>query len=81
MLEHRGEYPTVMAAVSKQVGVCKESLRRWLAQADVDVGGRPGLTSSESAEIKRAEAEVSRFREDNEILTAASISSWGPRNH
>lgn len=41
VLGHRGEYPTMMAAVAavgKQVGVGKESLRRWMAQADVDAG-------------------------------------------
>lgn len=76
VLEHRGEYPTTtaaVAAVSKQVGVGKESLRRWVAQADVDAGDRPGVTSTESAEIKRLKAENRRLREDNEILKAASI--------
>jgi transposase-like protein len=54
-----------------------------VAQADVDAGERPGVTSSESAEIKRLKAEVRRLREDNEILKAASIFFAGeldPRN-
>ncbi len=56
VLEHRGEYPTTtaaVAAVSKQVGVGKESLRRWVAQADIDVGDRPGVSTSESAASSR----------------------------
>ena len=45
VLEHRAEYSTTTAAVqavAKQVGVGKESLRRWVNQADVDAGDRPG---------------------------------------
>ena len=76
VLEHRAEYPTTtaaVAAVSKQAGVGKESLRRWVAQADIDAGERPGVTTSESAEIRKLKAENRRLREDNEILKAASI--------
>jgi transposase-like protein len=86
VLEHRAEYRTTTAAVravAKQVGVGTESLRRWVAQAEVDAGERPGVTTSESAEIKRLKAENRRLREDNEILKSASIFFAGeldPRN-
>lgn len=84
--EHQQEYPTLTAAVTavaRQEGVSKESVRRWLAQADVDDGTRPGVTSEESAEVKRLKAENKRLREDNEILRKASIFFAGeldPRN-
>src|SRR5699024_2603571 len=84
--EHAQEYPTVTAAVSavaRQEGVSRESVRRWLAQAEVDDGTRSGVTSEESAEIKRLKSEVRRLREDNEILRRASIFFAGeldPRN-
>lgn len=47
--EHRAEYPTATAAVhaiARQQGVGKESLRRWVAQADIDAGDRPGVTTT-----------------------------------
>lgn len=74
--EHQQEYPTLIAAtaaVARQEGVSRESVRRWLAQAEVDDGTRPGVTSEESAEVKRLKSEVRRLREDNEILRRASM--------
>ncbi|MEV4902741.1 IS3 family transposase [Citricoccus sp. NPDC055426] len=73
--EHQQEYPTLTAAVTavaRQEGVSRESARRWMAQADVDDGTRPGVTSEESAEVKRLKTENRRLREDNEILRKAS---------
>jgi transposase len=84
--EHRAEYSSTTAAavaVARQLGVARESVRRWVAQADVDDGARPGVTSEESAEIKRLRAENRRLREDNEILKAATVFFAGeldPRN-
>jgi transposase len=86
VLEHQQEYSSLTAAiqaVAKQLGVAAESVRRWVAQAQVDTGQRPGVTSQENEEIKRLMAENRRLREDNEILKAASIFFAGeldPRN-
>ena len=84
--EHRQDYPSDTAlaeAVAQKVGVGRETARRWLVQADIDAGSRPGTTSDESAEIKRLRAEVKKLREDNEILRAATVFFAGeldPRN-
>jgi transposase len=54
--EHQQDYPSVTAAaqaVAKQLGLGREAVRRWLVQADIDTGGRTGMTSAEHAEIKR----------------------------
>ena len=85
--EHQREYSSLTAAcvaVAKQVGVGKESVRRWVAQADIDAGRRDGVTSEELAEIKRLKAENRRLREDVAILRAATTFFAGeldPRNH
>jgi transposase len=55
------------------LGVSRETLRRWVVQAQVDGGIRPGVTTAEAEEIRRLKAEVKRLREANEILKAASI--------
>ena len=86
VLEHRGEYPNLTAAsaaVAKQLGVGKESVRRWVLQADIDAGRREGLTTEESEEIKRLKAENRRLREDVAVLKAATsffVGELDPRN-
>jgi transposase len=84
--DHRQDYPSDTAlaeAVAKKVGVGRETARRWLVQADINTGSRPGVTSDDQAEIKRLKAEVKKLREDNEILKAATVFFAGeldPRN-
>jgi len=84
--EHRSEYPNLTAAaaaVAKQVGVGKESVRRWVIQADIDSGQRDGVTTEESEEIRRLKVENRRLREDVAILKAAATFFAGeldPRN-
>ncbi|MTD17480.1 transposase [Nakamurella sp. YIM 132087] len=84
--EHRGQYPTETAAVvavAKQLGVSQESVRRWLTQARVDGGERPGVTTPEHAEIRRLHAENRMLQEKVEILRAATVFFAGeldPRN-
>nr|WP_277355716.1 DUF6270 domain-containing protein [Cellulomonas hominis] len=53
--EHVRDYGSVTAAsvaVGAQLGIARESLRRWVAQAEVDDGARPGVTTAESEEIR-----------------------------
>jgi transposase-like protein len=76
VLDHLQEYPTLTAAaqaVARREGVGKESVRRWVIQAQIDGGQRQGVTSEELAEIKELKAKVRRLEEDNEILRRASI--------
>jgi transposase len=54
------------------VGVSGETLRKWVRQAEVDAGARPGPSSEESAELKRLRREVAELRRANEILKAAA---------
>lgn len=75
-MEHLPEYPSLTAAaevVARREGVGKESVRRWVLQAQVDGGQRQGATTEELAQIKELKAKVRRLEEDNEILRRASI--------
>ena len=72
----RPEYPSdwpAICAVAEKLGVgSAETLRKWVRQAEVDSGTRPGVTSEESAEIRRLKRENAELRRANEILKAAS---------
>ena len=73
--EHQQDYPSVTAAaaaVAKQLGLGRETVRRWVVDAEVDAGTRSGTTSVEHAEIKALKAQVRRLEEDNAILKAAT---------
>ena len=84
--EHLEEYPSLTAAaeaVARREGLGKETVRRWVVQAQIDGGQRQGATSEELAKIKRLKAQVRRLEEDNEILRQASLFFAGeldPRN-
>jgi transposase len=74
--EHRGEHETEYAAIrsiAAKLGIATpETLRQWIRKAQVDAGERPGVTSEESAEIRRLKRENAELRRANEILKAAS---------
>ncbi len=76
VLDHLQEYPSLTAAaeaVARRENVGKESVRRWVIQAQTDAGQREGPTSEELVEIRDLKARVRRLEQDNDILRQASI--------
>ena len=62
-----------IGAVAQKLGVgSSETVRKWVRQAEVDGGARPGTTSEESAELRRLRRENAELKRANEILKAAS---------
>ena len=59
-------------AIAPKIGCCRESLRRWVIQAEVDDGLRDSVTRQEQDRIKALEREVRELRQANEILKKAS---------
>jgi transposase len=69
--QHESQWAAI-CSVAPKVGVSSETLRKWVRQAEVDAGSRPGVSSEESAELARLRRENSELRRANEILKAAS---------
>jgi transposase-like protein len=86
MAAHRKDYATfteALEAVARQVGMSRETVRRWVTQDEVDTGVREGVTTVDQERIRQLEKENRRLREDNAILKAASVFFAGeldPRN-
>ena len=72
----RSEYDTEFAAITsaaRQLGIgSAETLRKWVRQAEVDAGKRPGTSREEAAEIRVLKRRVAELERVNEILKAAS---------
>jgi len=73
--EHRGEYPSLWAAVesiASKIGCVPQTLLEWVKRAEIDAGARPGTTTDELQRIKDLERENKELRRANEILKTAS---------
>jgi transposase len=73
--EHRGEYPSLWAAVESiapKIGCVPQTLLEWVKRWEVDSGQREGLSTSEQERIKALEREVKELRRANDILKTAS---------
>jgi transposase len=70
--EHESEW-AAMTKVAQLLGVkTPETVRQWVRQAEVDQGARAGVSTEESAELRRLKREVAELRRANSILKAAS---------
>jgi transposase len=75
VFEHQDEHPSQWAAITSianKFGVSAETLRKWVRNAEIDDGLRPGLTTNERERLKSLEREARELRRANEILKSAA---------
>lgn len=71
--QHESEWEAI-GAVAELLGVgTAETVRKWVRQGQVDAGARAGITTEESAEVKRLRRENAELKRANAILKSASI--------
>jgi transposase len=58
--------------VARDLDLTETAVRRWVHQAEIDAGQRPGLTSDEREELGRLRREVKVLREERDILKRAT---------
>ena len=61
-----------LSQIAKDFGISESCLHRWLNLADIEDGVRPGVTSTESAELREAKRRVRVLEQENEILRRAA---------
>ncbi len=58
--------------IGEQLGISAETLRGWVARAEIDQGIRPGTTTDDAARLVELERENRELRRANAILKSAS---------
>ena len=58
--------------VARDLDLTESAVQRWVKQAEVDLGQRPGLTSKEQAELAELRRENRQLREDLGIMRRAA---------
>ena len=62
-----------IAEVARDLGLGETAVRRWVTQAEIDAGRRPGLTTEEHAELVALRKENRVLREERDILRRATV--------
>ena len=64
--------PGAIRRIGEQLGINPETLRRWVSQAEVDEGTRPGTTTTDAQRLVELEREVRELRRANHILKTSA---------
>ena len=58
--------------IAKDFGVHPMTLFKWLRQADIDAGGKAGVSRGDSAELREARKRIKLLEQENEVLRRAA---------
>ena len=60
-----------VASVARELDLTETAVRRWVNQAEVDAGKKPGLTSADAQEVARLRKQLREVTEERDILARA----------
>ncbi|GAB3034136.1 transposase [Mycobacterium bourgelatii] len=58
--------------IAADFGVHPMTLSKWMREADVDEGARPGTSTTDSAELRDARRRIKLLEQENEVLRRAA---------
>lgn len=61
-----------VAQLARDLKISESCLRNWMAQADIDDGARPGLSTSERKELAELRRENRVLRMERDLLSRAA---------
>ncbi len=61
-----------LAQIAKDFGVHEMTLHKWIRQADIDDGNRPGKSREDSTELRDARKRIRLLEQENEVLRRAA---------
>jgi transposase-like protein len=60
------------AQVAKDFGISETCVQNWVRRAEIDDGLKPGVTSTEQAELREARKRIRLLEQENEVLRRAA---------
>ena len=63
---------TTLEQVAADFGIHPMTLSGWMKKAAVDAGERPGVTTTESVELRDAKRRIRLLEQENEVLRRAA---------
>ena len=57
--------------IATDFGISEATLQKWLRQADVEDGNRPGQTAADAAEARELKKRIRLLEQENEVLRRA----------
>ena len=63
---------TTIGQIAKDFGVHEGTITKWVRQAEIDAGNKPGNTSDESAELREMRRRNRLLEQENEVLRRAA---------
>lgn len=61
-----------LAQIAQDFGVHEMTISKWIRQADVEDGVKPGITSDEARENRELKRRVRLLEQENEVLRRAA---------
>ena len=58
--------------IATDFGIHPMTLSKWIRQADIDDGVRPGRSSAESSDLRTANRRIRLLEQENEVLRRAA---------
>jgi transposase len=58
--------------IATDFGVHPMTLTKWIRQADIDEGAKPGTSTTDSAELREARRRIKLLEQENEVLRRAA---------
>ncbi|SMX73694.1 Transposase [Brevibacterium aurantiacum] len=63
---------TTIGQIAKDFGVHEGTLNKWVRQAEIDAGNKPGNTTDESTELRELRRRTRLLEQENEVLRRAA---------
>ncbi len=58
--------------IAADFGIHVMTLSKWMRQADVDAGVKPGTSTTDNAELREAQRRIKLLEQENEVLRRAA---------